>query len=84
MSTRFFENQDAARRNTKRLVFLFCLAVVAIAAMLYVLAVLLTGVQQPDRYTREVEIVLQWWQPDLLIMALEQIRTLGTGRFWII
>jgi Zn-dependent protease with chaperone function len=67
MSTRFFENQDAARRNTKRLVFLFCLAVVAIAAMLYVLAVFLTGVQQPDRYTREVEIALQWWQPDLLV-----------------
>ena len=32
MSTHFFENQDAAHRNTKRLVFLFCLAVLAIVA----------------------------------------------------
>ncbi len=67
MSTRFFEHQDAARRNTKRLVFLFCLAVVAITALLYALAVVLSGVEQPDPYTREVAIVLRWWQPDLLV-----------------
>ena len=67
MSTRFFEHQDAARRNTKRLVFLFGLAVVAITALLYALAVVLSGVGQPDPYTGEVAIVLRWWQPDLLV-----------------
>ncbi len=54
MSTRFFENQDAARRSTRRLVGLFGLAVVAITGMLYVLAVALSGVQRPDTYAREV------------------------------
>ena len=51
MSTNFFENQDTARRNTKRLVVLFCLAVLAIAGMLYLLAVLLTGVERTDPIT---------------------------------
>ena len=67
MATRFFENQAAARRNTKWLVVLFGLAVVALAAMLYALAVVLTGIQQPEASGREVEIALQWWQPDLLV-----------------
>lgn len=65
MSTRFFENQDAARRNTARLVFLFALAVVAINGMLYALAVALTGVEH-DPYTGQSGVVLQWWQPELL------------------
>ena len=67
MSTRFFEHQDAARRNTRWLIFLFCLAVLAITALLYALAVVLSGVQQADPHTREVAIVLRWWQPDLLL-----------------
>ena len=65
MSTRFFENQEAARRNTARLVFLFALAVVAINGMLYALAVALTGVEH-DPYTGQSGVVLQWWQPELL------------------
>jgi Zn-dependent protease with chaperone function len=67
MSTRFFENQDAARRNTKWLVVLFCLAVVAIIALLYALAVTLSGVQSPDPATGEAQLALRWWQPDLLL-----------------
>ena len=65
MSTRFFENQDAARRSTARLLFLFALAVVAINGMLYALAVALTGVER-DPYTGQSAVVLQWWQPELL------------------
>ena len=83
MSTRFFENQDAARRNTKRLVFLFCLAVVAITGMLYVLAVALSGVQRPDTYAREVEVVFRWWQPDLLVgVALATLAVVAAGSLY--
>ncbi len=49
MSTRFFENQDAARRSTKRLVVLFGLAVLAITGMLYLLAVVLSCAQPDPR-----------------------------------
>ncbi len=66
MSSSFFENQDAARRNTSRLVVLFALAVVAIDAMLYALAVVLTG-GQVDRVTGQAELILDWWQPELLL-----------------
>ncbi len=83
MSTRFFENQDAARRNTKWLVFLFCLAVLAIAAMIYALAVFLTGTQPPDAYGREIEITLQWWQPDLLItVGLATLAVVAAGSLY--
>ena len=83
MSTRFFENQDAAHRNTKRLVFLFCLAVLAIVAMLYLLAVVLTGVQQPDPYTREVAAVVRWWQPELLLgVALATLAIVAGGSLY--
>ena len=83
MSTHFFENQDAARRNTKWLVFLFCLAVVAIAALIYALAVVLTGMQQPDASGREVEIVLQWWQPDLLVaIGLATLAVVAAGSLY--
>jgi Zn-dependent protease with chaperone function len=83
MSTRFFENQDAARRNTKRLVLLFCLAVLAIVAMLYLLAVVLTGVQQPDPYTREFAVVVRWWQPELLAqVALATLAIVLGGSFY--
>lgn len=83
MSTRFFENQDAARRNTKWLVFLFCLAVLAIAAMIYALAVFLTGMQQSDAYGREIEITLQWWQPDLLVtVGLATLAVVAAGSLY--
>lgn len=83
MSTHFFENQDAARRNTKWLVFLFCLAVLAIAAMIYALAVFLTGTQPPDAYGREIEITLQWWQPDLLItVGLATLAVVAAGSLY--
>jgi Zn-dependent protease with chaperone function len=83
MSTNFFENQDAAQRNTKRLVLLFCLAVVAIAGMLYLLAVLLTGVEQPDPSTGQMAISPLWWQPDLAVsVAIATIIVVGGGSLY--
>jgi Zn-dependent protease with chaperone function len=83
MSTNFFENQDAARRNTKRLVLLFFLAVAAIAGMLYLLAVLLTGVEQPDPSTGQMAISPLWWQPDLaLSVAIATVIVVGAGSLY--
>jgi Zn-dependent protease with chaperone function len=83
MSTNFFENQDAARRNTKRLITLFCFAVIAIAGMLYLLAVLLTGVEQPDPNTGQMVISPLWWQPDLALgVAIATIIVVGGGSLY--
>ncbi|MFV1978967.1 MAG: M48 family metallopeptidase, partial [Myxococcota bacterium] len=83
MSTNFFENQDAARRNTKRLVFLFCLAVIAIAGMIYLLAVLLTGVEQPNPNTGQMVISPLWWQPDLALgVAIGTAIVVGGGSLY--
>jgi Zn-dependent protease with chaperone function len=83
MSTNFFENQDAARRNTKHLVLLFFLAVIAIAGMLYLLAVLLTGVEQPDPNTGQIAISPLWWQPDLAVgVAIATIIVVGGGSLY--
>jgi len=80
MSTSFFENQEAARRNTSRLVFFFALAVLAIGAMLYALAVVMTG-GQIDPVTGQTVVVLRWWQPELLAqisLATLTLVTLGS------
>jgi Zn-dependent protease with chaperone function len=83
MSTNFFENQDAARRSTKRLVLLFCLAVIAIAGMLYLLAVLLTGVERPDPNTGQMLISPLWWQPDLALgVAIATVIVVGGGSLY--
>jgi len=83
MSTNFFENQDAARRNTKHLVLLFFLAVIAIAGMLYLLAVLLTGVEQPNPNTGQIAISPLWWQPDLAIsVAIATVIVVGGGSLY--
>ena len=83
MSTNFFENQDAARRNTKHLVLLFFLAVIAIAGMLYLLAVLLTGVEQPNPNTGQIAISPLWWQPDLAVgVAIATLVVVGGGSLY--
>jgi Zn-dependent protease with chaperone function len=83
MSTNFFENQDAARRHTKRLVVLFCLAVLAIAGMLYLLAVLLTGVEQTDPVTGQLLLSPLWWQPDLAAgVAIATAIVVGGGSLY--
>jgi len=43
VATDFFENQERARKTTGRLVVLFGLAVLAIVATLYAIAVLILG-----------------------------------------
>ena len=48
MSTDFFSNQDAARKQTTRLVAFFVLAVIAIVASLYLLAMAVTGYLSAD------------------------------------
>ncbi len=83
MSTNFFENQDAARRNTKRLVVLFGLAVIAIASMLYLLAVLITGVEQAGPNTEQMVVSPLWWQPDLALgVAIATVVVVGGGSLY--
>ncbi len=65
MATDFFESQDAARRNTGRLVVLFVLAVIAIAVTIYALAVGLVGYQGQDR-TGAILVDPNWWDPELM------------------
>ncbi len=65
MATDFFESQDAARRNTGRLVFLFGLAVAAIALTIYAMAVGLVGYQGQDP-TGAIRVDLNWWDPELM------------------
>ena len=80
MSTRFFENQEAARRNTTRLVALFGCAVVGIVGLLYGLAVLLTGQTQTDAYGQVVGAQFSYWQPELLIqVALATLAVVAGG-----
>ncbi len=66
MATDFFELQDTARRNTGRLIGLFVLAVIAICATLYALAVVVFGYQGQSPRTGDPNFALQWWNPGLL------------------
>jgi len=69
VATDFFENQDRARRNTGRLVLLFVLAVLAIIATLYAIAVLVVGYQGQDPYTGATQWVVRWWDPALFVQV---------------
>jgi len=83
MSTNFFENQDAARRTTNHLILLFCLAVVAIAGMLYLLAVLVTGVEPASPNAEQMVIAPLWWQPDLAVgVAIATLVVVGGGSLY--
>ena len=65
----FFENQERARRKTGRLVVFFLLAVLAIIAMLYALAVFVIGYQTHEvvgyQGYEATASQLRWWNPDL-------------------
>jgi len=67
MATQFFEHQDRARRHTKRLVFLFGLAVVAIVLGLYVLAAVATGFRGTDPRTQQLVFEIAWLDPLLML-----------------
>ena len=66
MSTQFFEHQDQARRNTSRLVFLFCLAALAIALSLYGIAAVAIGFRGTDRATQQLVFEIVWLDPELM------------------
>ena len=69
MATSFFENQDRARKKTGRLVVFFVLAVLAIIAMLYALAILVVGYQAYDPSSEARLSELGWWNPELLVQV---------------
>jgi Zn-dependent protease with chaperone function len=78
MSTTFFQQQDQARRNTGRLVFLFILAVLALIALTYLVCYgLFVYVDQKQSKTHTVPSV---FQPTLLLaVALGVIALIGCG-----
>jgi Zn-dependent protease with chaperone function len=69
MSTQFFEHQEKARRNTSRLVFLFGLATVAIAASLYGIAGVATGFRGTDPATQKMVFEIVWLDPVLMLQV---------------
>ncbi len=82
MATDFFESQDAARRKTGRLVILFGLAVVAIAATLYALAVGLVGYRGQGP-TGQIVFDPQWWDPELIgVVAIGVLVLVGGGSLY--
>ncbi|MBJ19232.1 MAG: hypothetical protein CL933_07365 [Deltaproteobacteria bacterium] len=66
MASDFFELQDDARRNTKRLVVLFILAVVGMTATLYVAAAILLGYGQ-DPVSGATVWNVRWVDPLLML-----------------
>jgi len=80
VATNFFENQDRARKKTGRLVIFFVLAVLAIIAMLYALAILVVGYQTHELSSAESVSRLGWWDPELLVqVGLLAIVIVGGG-----
>jgi Zn-dependent protease with chaperone function len=74
----FFESQDQARKRTGRLVVLFALAVIAIAATLYALAVAVTGYGGQDPYTGAAIWQPRWLDPELMVqVALATLLVVG-------
>lgn len=66
MASDFFELQDNAHRNTKRLVFLFVLALIGMTATLYVTAALLMG-YGTDPSTGATVWRVRWVDPLLML-----------------
>ncbi len=60
----FFEHQAAARKKTGRLMFLFCLSIVAVIISLYLAVILIMGIVS-DQPGREIH----YWDPGLLGMT---------------
>jgi Zn-dependent protease with chaperone function len=65
MAIDFFQQQDSARRKTVQLVVYFALAIAILIALIYALLLtLLYGGSEDGR-----EVVVSWWQPELLVLA---------------
>ncbi|MDG2049114.1 MAG: M48 family metallopeptidase [Myxococcota bacterium] len=83
MASQFFEHQEAARRSTAGLVFLFICAVLGIIALLYAVAVGLTAQPVVDAYGRTTSAQLEWWQPQLLVqVALATLAVVAGGSLY--
>ncbi|MGD1930514.1 MAG: M48 family metallopeptidase [Leptolyngbyaceae cyanobacterium] len=68
----FFEHQDQARRNTKQLIGLFGLAIIAMIASLYAIAIVAV--------IWLFEVSLQLWQPEvLLVVSVGTLGMIGAG-----
>ena len=72
----FFEHQEAAKRNTSRLILLFALAVLGIAGMLYGLVILVLAFQ--------LEVPLRsLWEPRVFLACVVVVLTfVGVGSLW--
>ena len=80
MAIDFFESQEEARRQTGRLVLLFALAVLAMTATVYAIAVGLEGYQGTDPSTGSARFAFDWWNPLLLFwVALGVGAVIGGG-----
>jgi Zn-dependent protease with chaperone function len=83
LATDFFESQDTARRNTRRLVILFGLAVIAIALTLYALAVGLLAIQGRDPITGAILFDPNWTDPGLMaLVAFGVVVIVGGGSLY--
>ncbi|CAN5826326.1 M48 family metallopeptidase [soil metagenome] len=69
MTTDFFDRQDAAKRNTTRLVVLFVLAVLAIMVSIHVILAFAFGYLGADERTRGVDVSLLA-DPAIAMLAL--------------
>ncbi|HVP11267.1 MAG TPA: M48 family metallopeptidase [Phycisphaerae bacterium] len=66
----FFQHEERARRNTKKLVVLFALAIICIVAALYFVAVIVVTFATHAHMMRSKvvydDIVFSWWDPNVL------------------
>ena len=83
MATDFFQQQDAARRSTGRLVVLFGLAVLAIVASIWVLLAAVMGYLGRDPETNAIDWTALGDDPSLLIVAfVGALAVIGGGSLY--
>ncbi|MCH2184534.1 peptidase, partial [Myxococcota bacterium] len=68
MASNFFELQEGARRHTKRLVFLFVLALIGMTLLLYLTAAILMGYGH-DPQTGAAVWNIRWLDPLLFLQV---------------
>ena len=85
MATDFFDRQDHARRQTRRLVVMFALAVVVIVMAVYFVAVAVTGVVGEEPFLRLDTPYPDalWWHPLLFLwVALGTLLVIAVGSLY--
>lgn len=73
----FFESQDLARKNTRRLIFLFAMAVLAIIVAIFVLAVVAIGLATKAEGDQMLAIATDWRL--IAGVAAAVLAVVGTG-----